>query len=255
MDLSFIIVEYKDIETVRRAVRSIFSHIKQYEYEIIILCNSSYPKNIQRKIKDSLLSCSLIFQDNVGFSKAVNKGIKLSSGTFVVLLNPDAEFMDNSIEIAVAFMGNHKRAAIIGPKIIDNRTEIQDSCRKFMTPSVLLKRIFARVIKKSSGAVLEKRDYSSTAEVDWVSGACMLVRKSAIADVGPMDDRYFMYVEDMDWCRTFKKNGWQIWYLPRWSVEHNAGRGSSGRINLFNRLMWIHINSLLKYFVKWFNEK
>jgi N-acetylglucosaminyl-diphospho-decaprenol L-rhamnosyltransferase len=108
------------------------------------------------------------------------------------------------------------------------------------------------LLMKSSGAVLDKRDYSVPSPVDWVCGACMMVRSSAIAQSGLMDERYFMYVEDMDWCRRFRINGWQVWYLPYWTIEHNASRGSSGKTGINNRLMWIHIASLTKYMLKWF---
>ena len=99
--------------------------------------------------------------------------------------------------------------------------------------------------------VLEQRDYTRAEKVNWVSGACMLVRKSAIDKVGMMDERYFMYVEDMDWCRLFNRRGFEVWYQPIWSVEHNAGRGSTAKFNVGNKLMWIHASSLIKYFLKW----
>ncbi len=255
MDISVIIVEYKDLEIVKRAVDSIFHHIKGIDIEVIVLCNSSYQKSEQENVKLALSDCTIIFQDNVGFSKAVNKGIDLSSGQYIMLFNPDAELVDGSLKHAVELLDKQDNVAVIGPKILDNKIEIQDSCREFMTLGILFKRMMSRFFNKSSGPVLEKRDYDKEAKVDWVSGACMLVRKEAIDQVGCMDDRYFMYVEDMDWCRSFNKNSWQVWYLPEWCIEHNAGRGSTGGIPVFNRLMWIHISSLIKYKVKWFNEK
>jgi GT2 family glycosyltransferase len=115
----------------------------------------------------------------------------------------------------------------------------------------LLKRIVLRIVKPRSENILEKKDYSKTHYVGWVSGACMLVRKAAIDDVGLMDERYFMYAEDMDWCRNFQNYNWRVCYLPDWKVEHNAGRGSSSRFGLSNKLMWIHISSLCKYYAKW----
>lgn len=254
MDISVIIVEYKDIDIVQRAVKSVFKYAQDVEYEIIVISNSSYIEKDQAEAQQAWLGCRIVFQDNVGFSKAVNKGIDMSAGDFVMLLNPDTEFIDNSLAAAVEFMENQPDVAIIGPKILDNKTQVQDSCREFMTISILWKRMFARITKRASGAILEKRDYSIADQVDWVSGACMLVRKKAIDEAGKMDDRYFMYVEDMDWCRNFNRYEWQVWFFPDWCIEHNAGRGSTGGFNLFNRLMWIHVMSLIKYKVKWFNE-
>jgi GT2 family glycosyltransferase len=220
-----------------------------------VLCNSSYPEAEQKNIKRLLGGCTIVFQDNVGFARAVNKGIHLASGEFILLFNPDAELIDNSLGSAIDFMKENNSVAVIGPKILDHENQIQDSCREFMTLGILFKRMLSRMLNRSSGPVLEKRDYSVAVRVDWVSGACMLVRRTAIDQVGLMDDRYFMYVEDMDWCRSFNKNGWQVWYFPKWCVEHNAGRASSGGVPFFNRLMWIHIASLIKYNIKWLHDK
>lgn len=252
MVISFVIVEYFCLDNLERAVQSIFEYTQAAIFEIIIVSNSVYAPEKQDEIRSSFPGISVIFsRKNVGFGKAVNEGIRKSSGEFILLLNPDGMLIDHSLQVAIDFMSAHPQIAAIGPKIVENTGEIQDSCREFMTFGILVTRMMKRLILKKSGPVLENKDYLSRHQVDWVSGACMLVRKDAITSTGMLDERYFMYVEDMDWCRNFHVKGWQVWYLPDWIVQHNAGRASTGRACLVNRLMWIHFASFCKYSLKW----
>jgi N-acetylglucosaminyl-diphospho-decaprenol L-rhamnosyltransferase len=206
-------------------------------------------------LRNRLPKTCLIFNSNVGFAKAVNQGIRQSSGKFILLLNPDAKLLDDGIRQALDFMQNTERVGMVGPKIVDNQGSIQDSARSFMTLGKLASRNFRRFLNVASGGILDKIDYTKTQSVDWISGACMLIRRSAVDEVGLMDERYFMYVEDMDWCRRFWLKGWEVWYLTQWTIEHNAGRASTSNFSITNRLMRIHLNSLFKYYVKWLFKK
>lgn len=252
MDISFIIVEYFCTDILQEAVQSIFDHASTRSFEIIVVSNSSYSQKRQAELCLSFPKVEIIFnQKNFGFGRAVNQGIRKSSGKFVFLLNPDAQLVDQSLARAIEFMVAHEQVAVLGPLIVDSTGQIQDSCREFMTFGSMLKRMYKRLALTSRGGVLEKKDYFRAHQVDWVSGACLLARKEAITKAGLLDERYFMYVEDMDWCRNFYKYGWQVWFLPDWKVEHNASRASSDRWALMNRLMWIHLLSFLKYNIKW----
>lgn len=252
MDLSVIVVEYKDTEIIKPAIDSVLTWCGDLTAEVIVISNSLYNKDEQNHISSKFSGINLIFNDqNVGFGKACNQGIHNSTGKYVLLLNPDCRLLNLSIRSAVSFMEDNPRVGVVGPLIIDEAGEIQDSCRHFMTPVKLLNRFVKRFFKINSGAVREIIDPSKAQAVDWVSGACMFVRRSAIDSAGMFDKRYFMYVEDMDWCRTFWKHNWEVWYQPSWKVEHNAGRESTERFSITNRLMWIHVTSLIKYYKKW----
>jgi N-acetylglucosaminyl-diphospho-decaprenol L-rhamnosyltransferase len=252
MDISVIIVEYKDIDIVLNAVRSIAGNLSDLVYEIFVVSNSLYGPDTQRYLTTEFPGVNLIFnRENVGFAKACNQGIKESKGEHVLLVNPDASLLDRSIEHALDLMKKNNRIAIVGPTIIDRSGVVQDSCRNFMTFGKLLKRTLKRTPTSRSNGIVETEDVHDVRSVDWVSGACMLIRREAINEVGLLDERYFMYVEDMDWCRTFWSTGWEVWYQPGWKIEHNAGRGSTSGINVLNKLMWIHILSYSKYRLKW----
>ena len=256
MDISFIIVEYMDTKTLEEAVFSIQNHVSDVTKEIIVISNSSYSSNEQAEIQSKFFGTRFIFnQSNLGFAKAVNQGVKVSTGEFILLLNPDAKILNNDFFWLIEFMEQHPNIGMLGPQIIDRDGEIQDSYRYFMTIKKLLCRNIRRFRKISSGGILENKNYSDLQPIDWVSGACMLVRREAIESVGLMDERYFMYIEDMDWCRRFWKVGWEVWYQPDWKIEHNSGRGSTKSFNIGNKLMWIHLISFCKYYFKWLRSE
>ena len=102
---------------------------------------------------------------------------------------------------------------------------------------------------------MENTDYSKAQQVDWVSGGCLLGRRSSIDETGLMDERYFMYMEDMDWCKRFWQKGFEVWYLPEWKIEHIGGKASTKKFSITNKLMWIHMISYCKYYFKWLHFK
>jgi GT2 family glycosyltransferase len=203
----------------------------------------------------SFPNVTFIFQDNSGFACAVNRGIRESSGRYIMLLNPDAELVDDSHLKALQLLSDRSEVAVVGPKIVDRYGIVQDSFREFMTPMVLARRTLERLITPDPGPRLMNGDYTTTHQVDWVSGACMLVKREYTGNVGLMDERYFMYVEDMDWCRAFANKGYQVWYLPDWRVKHDATRASSSRSSILNRFLWFHLISLSRYYLKWYLHK
>jgi hypothetical protein len=252
MDISIIIVEYKNLKILQEAISSVQKSLSDVDFEIVVVSNTGYSARRQKRICVDYPTVKFIFnQSNMGFSKGVNRGIVSSHSRFVLLLNPDAKILNNGVSRAIECMEANPQIAILGPQIIDRTGEIQDSARDFMTPRKLLLRTFRRLTRLSGGGIIENKDHSRLQPVDWISGACMLVRQKAIRNVGLMDERYFMYVEDMDWCRRFWKHGWEVWYQPNWKVEHNAERGSTKCFTLGNRLARIHLISLCKYYFKW----
>jgi N-acetylglucosaminyl-diphospho-decaprenol L-rhamnosyltransferase len=252
MDISVIIVEYKDSDIVRDCVRSIVGNLSELKYEILVVSNSSYAPDVRNSLKANLPEVIFLFnQQNIGFAKACNQGINRTVGEYIMLINPDASLLDKSIESALNLMKKNSRIAVVGPMIVSRKGGVQDSCRSFMTLGKLLTRTLKRLSISQSNGISETEDVHNARTVDWVSGACMLIQRQAVSQTGLLDERYFMYVEDMDWCRTFWKCGWEVWFQPDWKIEHNAGRGSTSGINIFNKLMWIHILSYSKYLIKW----
>jgi GT2 family glycosyltransferase len=256
MDLSVIIVEYLDLESLEKAIRSIYFHISKLRVEVIVISNSEYPIEKQAEIRSRFRETQFTFnQANLGFAKAVNQGIKVSAGKFVMLLNPDARLLDDSAQGAIEFMRENMKIAVVGPMTLKGNGQLHDTCRRFMNPWLLMARTIKRLLNFEKEAVLEEMDYSKMQKVDWVSGGCLIARKSAIDESGLMDERYFMYMEDMDWCRQFWQNSFEVWYLPEWKIEHIGGKASTTEFRITNKLMWVHLISYFKYYFKWLNLK
>ena len=170
---------------------------------------------------------------NRGFAAAVNQGLNLAAGRYVLLLNSDARLEPTALGRLAAYLDAHPRVAVVGPRLRNPDGSIQSSRRRFPTlattflESTVLQRFWPQHPLLQRYYVLDRSDDEAQA-VDWLSGACLLVRRAAIAEVGGLDERFFMYSEELDWCRRFRAAGWEVVYLPEAEATHEAG-GSSRR--------------------------
>ena len=189
--------------------------------------------------------------DNVGFPKGNNIGLEAASGRFVLLLNPDTEIIGEALPTMVHYLKTRPEAGVVGPQLLNPDGSVQSSRRRFPTlatgffESTWLEAVAPRSVLERYYA-LDMPD-SAAAAVDWVTGAAMLVRREVIEQVGGMDEGYFMYSEELDWCRRIKEAGWQVVYLPSAQVMHHVGKSSEQAVTArhinFNR-------AKLRYFQK-----
>jgi len=193
---------------------------------------------------------------NLGFSKAVNKIIKKTSSPYIVMLNPDTTVFDDFFESVIAFMEKNSDVGILGPKVLNPNHCIQGSARAFPTfrsaffgRKSVLTRMFPNNRFTCANILSHLSDGKTPMEVDWVSGACMVVKRKALDDVGLLDDRFFMYWEDVDWCKRMWDKGWKVTYYPQATIYHAVG-GSSEH-NLIRSIFEFH-KSAYTYFVKYF---
>jgi hypothetical protein len=191
---------------------------------------------------------------NVGFSRGVNIGIREAGGEYFLILNPDTVVRRDSIEKLVDFMKRTPSAGIVGPKLIYQDGNLQYSCRRFYTWRVLVLRrtVLGRIFKDSSAVadhLMLDFDHETTSEVDWILGACLLVRRETVESVGLLDERFFLYFEDVDWCYRMKQKGWKVFYHPESIVIHSYARGSAQSV--INRSFIAHLASLIRYYDKW----
>jgi hypothetical protein len=167
---------------------------------------------------------------NQGFPAANNQGLAVAQGRYVLLLNPDTEVVEDALATMVAFADGHPDVGVVGPQLLNPDGSVQSSRRRFPTlataffestwlqpyaPRRLLERYY----------VLDRPD-DATQDVDWVKGAALLARREALERVGPMDEKFFMYSEELDWCRRFREAGWRVVYLPTAQVVHHEGKSS-----------------------------
>lgn len=188
-------------------------------------------------------------RENVGFARACNQGIAASRGEYVVLVNPDTlvdeEFFERTGELFEA----HPKVGVAGPRVLDSDGTLQLSARKeisvvsgLLGRTSLLTRLFPKssLVKDQFPAVTQ---WTRPVAVDWISGACMVVRREAIEEIGAFDERFFMYFEDADFCRRAREAGWLVYYQPEIEVVHQAGGSSRSR----PRAIWLLHKSAFLY--------
>ncbi len=169
--------------------------------------------------------------DNRGFAAANNQAIPVSAGRYVLLINSDAEVVGDALTILLDYMDAHPDVGVAGPQLRYGDGRPQPSRRRFPTPftgfveSTLLQQWFPRNRWLSRYYMLDCPDGVET-DVDWLVGAALLVRREAIEQAGLLDEGYFMYSEEMEWCRRIKACGWRVVYLPAATVIHHEGRSS-----------------------------
>ena len=206
--------------------------------------------------------CKTLFPDvrlikndsNLGFARAVNRSLVQGSAPYILILNPDTIVAPGFFEPLLEYMSAHGDVGVIGPRILDTDRTVQGSARAFPTLLTalfgrrsILTRFFPDNPITRENILTSRSDGSTPMAVDWVSGACMLVRRETVAHVGPMDARFFMYWEDADWCRRMWQNGWKVVYFPKSSVVHFAGVSSNK--NIFRSVLEFH-KSIYRLFEK-----
>jgi len=188
-----------------------------------------------------------------GFSDNNNFALRQASGRYALLLNPDTEIRPGALTALARFMDGRPDAGIAGAKLLTADGSTQPSCRRFPTLSTfLVRRTPLRFFMRSSA--LNARhlmlDQTSTGptEVDWVLGACMFVRREAIEKVGVLDEGFFLYVEDIDWCYRMRQQGWKTWWVPEAEIVHHH-QATSDRA-LVGWHSWVHLKSMFRYWRK-----
>ncbi len=173
--------------------------------------------------------------ENLGLTKAWNRVIPESTGELVVLLNPDTVVEEDFFDRVEDFFREEAPAGVAGPRIMDASGELQLSARKEISPvsgllgrTSLLTRLFPKspIVKSQFPAL---GDLSRPTKVDWVSGACMVVRRETLEKIWPLDERFFLYFEDVDLCRRAREAGWPVFYLPEVEVLHQTGGSSRSK--------------------------
>lgn len=188
---------------------------------------------------------------NLGVARARNQGIKLTDASYILLLDSDAEMVPGSLENMVRFLDAYEQVGIVGPKLVDPDGTVQYSCRRFPTiPGKLLWQFplsVRRSIPWAADEEMHKLDRSVAQSVDYVIGACQLIRRSVVNVAGELDERMFYGPEDVDFCLRVWRAGWEVWYLPSAVVVHHEQRVSRRRLGL---LTLQHSLTLAYYFWK-----
>lgn len=251
LKISFIIIEYNCLNNAEECASSIREKCKNVSHEIIITSNSNYPIEKREFLSKAFPEIKWIFnENNLGFARAMNRGIVAASGEIITVINPDVRIRDGSIFAAYNYLNGNEDVGIIGPQIVDSGGNLQDSCRKFMTLSNFLNRLAQRLILKKDVILNKDFNYTKVQPVDWVIGAFMMLKRDALKKVGLLDEDYFLYVEDMDWCKRFWDNGYKVVYYPDLVIQYKGDRKSIIPLmlkGLVNKYTVYHFKSYLRF--------
>ena len=204
-------------------LNSIYETVKDIDVEIYVVDNNSTDGS-QAAVKNGFADVKLIENEtNTGFGYANNQALRIMQGRFAVLLNSDAVLKENSVKRLLAFMTTTPRAGIAGVQLLNDDGSRQNSIDNFPSSET---EIFNKSILRLffPGKYPSKNmSYKDPIEVDSVIGACMMVRKEAIGDVGVFDEDYFIFLEETDWCFRMNKKGWKVYHVPDAEVFHLSG--------------------------------
>lgn len=229
--LSIVIVNWNTCDILRDCLESVYLETKGVQSEVIVIDNASEDNSVEMVHCDFPDVILIENQENRGFAAANNQGMAIAQGRYVLLLNSDTIVLGNAIDKTVAFADNHKNAAIVGCRVLNPDKTLQRTC--FMFPSVLnmllstsyLYKLFPKnkFFGRERMTWWERNDIR---EVDVVTGCFMLVRREAIEQIDLMDEGFFMYWEETDWCYRFKQAGWKIMFTPDAQIIHIGGVSS-----------------------------
>lgn len=254
VDLSIIIINYNVKKLLKECLQSIYRDTKRISFEIIVVDNNSSDGSVDM-VRSEFPGMRLIENcQNLGFAKATNQGLRESRGRYILLLNPDTVVLPNALDEMVEFMDENPRAGALGCKLFNPDGSLQPSCRSFPTLRAAffensgLERLFPRN-KLIGNYRMGYWKHDCVREVDQPMGSALMLRRNAIDQVGPMDEQFYMYYEEVDWCYRIKNRGWKIYFNPRAEVIHYAGQ-STGQAS--GNMLVERYRSMHKFFRKHF---
>lgn len=252
MKLSIIIVSWNVQEDLLTCLRSILENKPSCTFEVIVIDNASTDSTVDMIQKHFSEISLIINNDNRGFAAANNQALKKSQSKYILFLGPDTIIHPKSLDILVEFMDSNEDAGACGPKLLNADGSIQDSVRRFPSFRGALHRHtafkFVGIFKGQYRKWL-MYDFNNDKQqdVDQVMGAALMVRRSVTEQVGVMDERFFIYYEEVDLCYRIKQGSWRIVHIPEAVITHLGG-SSSDQVPVSKRIM--AMTSLLKFFRK-----
>ena len=217
--------------------------------EVIVVDNAS-TDGTPGLVREKFPTARVIEQENKGFGAGNNAGMRVASGRYYLLLNPDAWLTEGALERLVAFADEHPEAAVVGPRLLNPDGSLQRSVRGYPSPwRIATEYFFLRKLAPRTHALNaffgEQFDHESVREAEYLFGACLLVRREAVDEVGGFDEDFFLMSEEVDWCYRFREAGWKVLFYPGAEVFHVVGASLNPR--QFHAIVRGHLQFLRKH--------
>lgn len=252
MNLSIIIVSWNVREKLKNNLAALFKSTGDFDFEVFVIDNGSVD-GTGKMVTNEFPQVKLIANDkNLGFAKANNQAIKYAQGEYILLLNPDMKVFPDTLANMLGWMDNYREALVAGCHLIDEKGNTVNHVCRFPTVwdqlAVVLKipHLFPYVLNRYLNANF---DYSKPAKVDSIRGSFFMIRSEAIEKIGNLDERYFIWFEEVDYCQRIKRAGFEVWYTPAAEcidyMAQSFKQIKRGKAQKYFRL------GQLKYFKKW----
>lgn len=249
--ISVCILTYKAREYLRDCLQSLHENT-QLSFEVIVVDNGSNDGTVEM-LQDEFPDIRLLQNEtNEGFTKPMNWALRESKGRYLLLLNPDTIVLPNAIDHLAVFLDKHPEAGICGPKVLNPDKTMQLQCRRGESRPWAVISYFlglSKLFPKSrffSQYLVSYLDENGTYPVDGVSGSCMLIRSELLQQIGYLDERFFAYQEDADYCFRARQAGWLVYFVPEAEIIHYGGKGGS-KIHPYRSIYEWHHSYYLYY--------
>ena len=253
MDVSVAIIGHKHLKYLPDLFASIYRNPIKRTTQVVFVDNNSCDGSVEFVEKNYPDVKIIQNKEAYNFAKNNNIAFRGSSGDFFLMLNPDTEIREGSIDKMVDFLEQSTDAGACGPKLIFPDGNIQLSCRRFPTlRSFLFRRTPLRYLFQDSMRdkihLMTDFGHDETTQVDWLLGACIMVRRSVYEELGGMDELFEMYCEDIDFCKRLNKKGYKVYYYPEAEIIHHHLAETDK--TFFTKKTWLHLKSMVHYLTK-----
>ncbi|MFZ1626895.1 MAG: glycosyltransferase family 2 protein [Candidatus Moraniibacteriota bacterium] len=262
VEVSIAVNSYRSPELLRLSLQAIRRELKDsdFTYEVLVV-DSATEEDTEMLLREEFPDVRFFpHAENVGFGRLINMSMLESVGRYIFFINADIIFRPDTVKTLLAYAKSHPDVGLIGPKQLNFNGSLQSTCLRFYRPmTIIYRRTWLKHLslgrRHLEWFTMGDFDHTYERDVDWIMGSAMFVSRVAAETVGLMDSRFFMYMEDVDWCRRFWEKNYRVVYAPSASVYHYHAKGSAKggffRSLLMNRLTWYHIQSAIRYFLKY----
>lgn len=255
-ELAIIIVTWNSHKFIRRCLCSLLDGTKYIDSPEIMVLDNNSSDNTTEIVQSEFPTIRLIKNSsNIGLSAAINQCLQKISAYYYLILNPDVEIYSDAMSTLLKYIKSEVKIGMVGPKIVYPDGRLQYSCREFPSLRAIITRGFGMMEQTTwmpkylHRYLMTDFDHKSSREVDWVLGACLLIRREVVESIGYFDERFSLYYGDVDFCWRAWQKGWKVAYVPEAVVMHDYQR-QSARGGIFNPLKWSHAKSSLRFVAK-----